>query len=1110
MVRYTDKNRKRAVIVLLAAFMLVSILACLFLNRSIAHAEASDTRIQTHSAVDYDYSFDFTAYTSDADGASTAWKNHIYESDNMRLAPAAGYRSLTPYNAADNRPEVYGNDTPYTGYVIYQLKAPVGKVYSTFSMWIMGRSFHYGHTDLHDGCGFDVKISTNGTDWTAIQTAEGKEGNKRTFPPVSSGAQEVYSLTFKNAAYEGEPSHEAKLRELIKGQSSIFVQIEATGAATDWAAIEQLKFDGSFYYAGFEEIEISLKGGDLGETAKLGSTVTVREATKTPDAGTLSVSVSAPDGAPVAMNGNSFTCDALGKYLVKYTVDDGGRIYEKEYPVFCVEKQEKNGFVSGNYGKGTRKKDAFLTEGNYYVPTGSSLVKTAVNDIDEQNLSLEGEAYYLQPLSFTKKNFNFTFDIKKLQKGATFDFVISGAPGEVDFDTKAQAGVYFTLKYDGTRMILAASYSDGDKVVSLGQEDYSRFNTEGVHGIGFNRRVLTFTDGMSCFFDGSEFSSYYMCINVYLSKFMKDGQVYMGFRTTGDAEGEDDKVEVELLALAEGDTSNPTLCDTTNHASYQNYTEFCAVDGTFTLPTDCCMYDRKDGVMPYIVTVTDPNGNEIVKKQVLRSNLSEAVSFDVEYKGKYKIVYLASDYNGNNKQHTQTVESQIKAGAPDFKFSKKIEESGRVGKSVELYEPTVLVNGSQEAGNAILPNVIATITNPSGGKIVKRMVQNGDKWDLGSFTPFDLGVYTIIYSVSNEVGTIKQYFEIKAKANVDEDDSYELVTDAEYWVGTKGSVVQTDGGVQIMDSAFCKLPFEMTNGVEVTLDLTPLADKSKVDCWASIGIGANSVISGFGGGLNGMPGFVHFMLYYEKGTYYVNGDYVNGDGVQQGLFGPIEMGTTGIVTLGIEKLTGSTTYTDNVNIYLNHRRTDYGTETLVEFSSLVDDENFSYLSVLNYGNAPSETTNAFRSLIVREVSRCDQQAPVFLFDGKDCTDYQFATVKLGDTVTLPTITIEEDVDANFKYVIALYNPLGEEVDYRKGSFVAEMEGKYALVLRAYDKSGNVNYQIKEIVVEKGGWSVLAIVLTSVGGALLVAGGTLCGILIPKRRRARLESKGEEV
>ncbi len=707
-------------------------------------------------------------------------------------------------------------------------------------------------------------------------------------------------------------------------------------------------------------------------------------------------------------------------------------------------------------------KTEILNEKNYYVSSGSSLI------INDDSVGIDGTLAYLLPINFSSR-FAIVFDVKSLPQGAYIDLALTQKPGIVNFDTKTENGLYYNLKVEGTNLLFSGYYQSGKEVISLGQHGQSTIT--GVHGLGINRRV---DQGISSYFDGVDVFSSNNYYHVNPLDFTSDVNVYLSVRVV--------KSEFEINNMVLSDERTPVLTNPYDMTPFtlRNFPSEGIVGDTFVLP-EAIMYDAIDGELSYSVSVLDTNGNGV--ETFLNSD--GRTCFDVIYEGIYSITYSAVDFSGNSVVSEKFITMEIKSGAPKMYFSDLIDTFGRQGRAIKLPKPTVRVNGKSQS--ELVNQVRVTVIHPSGATIIKEANT--------SFTPFDLGVYEIIYEVSNAVETTYAYFSVNVKADVDPEDSYNDFKDSNTWVKYSNNVMEeTEDGImiygenkgmnEVSETAYCKLPFEMTQGVEITLDLTGLANKSDIDNWFSLGIGSSPKHGNFA---MLQTGYLYFMLYYENGTYYVNAQYMSATGGTNGLFGPIDMGTSGIVTISLEKLTGSSLLTDNVNIYLNHRKTAYGTENLVRYSHLVDDENFSYLSVYNYGVASSKTAKDFKSVIIKEVTVCDQVAPQFSYDGELPTK-----ANLGDTVIIPTITVTDNNDPGFVYSVMLVDPLGNEINLSKNGFIADQKGVYYLVFRGYDKSGNYEVTVNEIAVglDGGGNVALYIVFT-----ILLVGACVVEILL---------------
>lgn len=718
-------------------------------------------------------------------------------------------------------------------------------------------------------------------------------------------------------------------------------------------------------------------------------------------------------------------------------------------------------------------KSVMLNVNNYITNDGSVTGTT-------EGVKLDGTVAYLLPIDFSSR-FSFVFDFNAFPDGASVDVAFTATPGLVNFNTKTKKGLYYNFKVEGTNLLVSGYYQSGNEVVDLTQ--HAQSSIIGRHGFGLNRRT---DQGITSFIDGTEIFSSQNYNSVVPADFTTNNMVYMCVKVV--------KTDFVLSNIVKSDIYTPILVNPYDMTTYtlRNYPSEGLVDSDFVLP-DAITYDAVDGERPFNLTVYDSNGNTVE----CFKNSEGKTCFKVVYEGIYTVIYNSVDYAGNSTSIKKFITMELKSGAPKMYFSKSIDTFGRTGTAIKLPKPTIRVNGKTVSN--LDDTIKITVIHPSGASITKNVNE--------SFTPYDMGVYEIIYEVSNSVGVTHYYFSVRAKANVDEQDSYEDALKSENWVKYSDSVMEetADGLMiygenaradEVLETAYCKLQFEMSSGIEITLDLTGLENKSEIDNWFSLGIGSEPAHGHFA---NQHNGYIYFMLYFEDGTYYVNAAYKSSNGGSNGLFGPIDMGTSGIVTISVEKLTGSTTLTDNVNIYLNHRKTAYGTETLISYSNITDDENFSYLSVFNYGVQEGITAKDFKSAVIREISVCDQESPAYSFNG-----VLTESVDIGATVVVPNITFSDNFDSDFVYSVMLVKPSGDEVFISNGSFVAEEKGVYYLVLRSYDKSGNYDISIFEIKSGMDGPDALTIALNVGGSVLALAVATveiffIIKILKKKRR-----------
>ena len=72
------------------------------------------------------------------------------------------------------------------------------------------------------------------------------------------------------------------------------------------------------------------------------------------------------------------------------------------------------------------------------------------------------------------------------------------------------------------------------------------------------------------------------------------------------------------------------------------------------------------------------------------------------------------------------------------------------------------------------------------------------------------------------------------------------------------------------------------------------------------------------------------------------------------------------------------------------------------------------------------------------------------------------TVKPGETVTVATAQVQDNVTSNCTVASYVYNPEGVKIDVTNGTFVASMEGVYTVRYMAFDGDGNYSFATYEV------------------------------------------------
>lgn len=773
--------------------------------------------------------------------------------------------------------------------------------------------------------------------------------------------------------------------------------------------------------------------------------------------------------------------------------------------------------VDGNGTAFTRSD--FVTEEAYLAALKSAKVSLKATDenvgkkaVASMLLPIENVSKTTTLLDITKFEQGFRFVVAFTSKAGIPDFSTMTDNGIYFVFTKAGTKMIINGFFTGED-------KDGNRVVGgpMGAQ-YMTFSN-GTIGLCVSRQILTDANGsrdiINVYWNGVQ-ACYNANIYKPSSFVGSNGEMYVSFCNENSASGTvliggvyEGSSGVPVLSWADDyfDEDNLLIEDQSKHnyvfnSTLSEMTEYVYVDAEFELP-NLEFFDTKDGVLKLSTVITDPNGNEVevLEKQVEKTykklddngvviEVTENVNIkyiNIEYAGRYSLTYTATNYSASEITDIRSFDAIYKDGAYEMSFDEYILPYGRVGRAVYIPSAQVqLVDGDYREDPTLTPDVKVKITAPSGEiEYVKP----------GSFYPtFEKGKYSILYTVESlESGlsiVSKEFFWIQVKDDVDEESSYKDALDASNWVsydmvtlvGMVGAAVrteeqddlvnsalssephveETENGLLLYEAAYCKLPFKLYeendenhNGIELSIDISRLRDKTEKDAWVCFGFSSKPGPGSFSHVMT--PGSVYIMFYREGNEYFYTAMYVRSDGKQGGLF-TYSLGAQNVLTFGIDKITDSPSKTDNVNFYFNHTVTSAGTETQIPYSELVDNEGFIYLNY--WGQGSGDDPRTFKAVEIKSISVCDQSAPVFNFEGGEASLPK--TFSKGEKVKLPAITVSDNLDKEFNYQIALVAPDGKLIDYTK-EFEVDQDGSYYLILKAMDNAGN--YTNKHIVFE---------------------------------------------
>lgn len=810
-------------------------------------------------------------------------------------------------------------------------------------------------------------------------------------------SDEFMSVFAKQADDNGEQSlMSVDLTAAAAGRSSLDVKIVMTGDQWSWVGLSELSVAGSYEVGADETAILFDREPGAPEPARVGERCAlVPYQLANAEGCALQVAVTRR-GAAVAADETGFVPTEEGAYEVLLTLTREGSVCASaSYAVWASAAGNRDGMAPEHY----------LDPDCYY---GSA-------ERAGDALQLTGSAAYMRALPF-ERHVKFRFDTTAAGAGSTFAVALGPEAGVADFAGRRKAGLYFFFSDNNGRLEFSAVFSDGHAVTALGNqpEGFSRpFN--GAHAVEIRKYYgdPNYADGTEMLVDGVRFSDWLGYSAVKLSKMTSaDDSLYLSVRA--------DQTVLSVVKLVNVDSSFPLL----------NLTGFPGM-GTVGEPVELPeaeAVDEVDGRMELTVTLKDPYGAE----RVLTDN-----RFVPEYEGTYEVTYSATDFSGNLLLRRRDILVTAKEGMPAFRFALEPNENGRRGRVYAVPMPEVL--------HADAAALTVTVTGPDG--LAVELDENFE------FVPDAIGAYRIVYTAANDIGTTHSRYTVHVKRDVDETESYERVTDADEWVGD--DLRQAESGVKFWGNVYYPRPFEMSNGIEVTLDLAPLTDKAQTDCWLSLALLG---FPGYANYANHSAAGLYFMFYRQNGTVYYNALTRNSAGKTITVAGGTSVGAeVSTVIVRVEKYTGDPNYYDNIVIYVNDVKNENFSIFDVALSDLVDNENFTYLAMGAYGGAADP--EALRAGVVAKVTFADHTPPTVTLGGT-----LVQQVKLGDTLTIPTVTVADNVDEIFFSTVRLYDPEGRRVKLTAGSAIAERPGLYTLVVKAQDNSGNSTIWVRQIAV----------------------------------------------
>ena len=441
--------------------------------------------------------------------------------------------------------------------------------------------------------------------------------------------------------------------------------------------------------------------------------------------------------------------------------------------------------------------------------------------------------------------------------------------------------------------------------------------------------------------------------------------------------------------------------------------------------------DNVDGVVDYEMTVTDPYN-------VSQSLGKNATSFLPEYEGVYIFEISARDKKGNVYTDKFSVMTVLADGAPMLYQENVPEKNGRTGVAYTV-EPLVYDDDKVDTLDVY-------VVGPDGKRLSDQTLKTRpDRFGntlLWQFTPSQVGEYRVMFYAGNSFGAAKIMNRVYVKYNTEGGNVYEMFRDEEHWEGSVSGSVE---GIVVSGDADCKLPFSLEEGV--CLDLT-LSDR--MDSWFALHFSNEPGQQRFYFSpgeytANGIAAGLHVLIYRQQSGYYCDAFYVGLQGVAMAVVNHTSCGADRNVKISLKK---NANMDDNICFYINGKLNEnYEIANSCKASVCSDNEGFTYLSFSNLTNGDA---------VIHSVDVYDSIAPEIRING-NLSDY----VGKGTTVRIPEISAIDAHDGEMPFTATLYSPDGKKMD-TDGSFVAEQDGIYYLIVKSSDLTGNVSYVIFEI------------------------------------------------
>lgn len=789
-------------------------------------------------------------------------------------------------------------------------------------------------------------------------------------------------------------------------------------------------------------------------TVKIGEAVTFPEGTATLAGEPVGVTMTLylPDGTPETLVSLEYTTEQAGVHRLVYSAaGTGDNVAVKEF-TFTVLPQLTSADAVDPKVYGDPINWNYNAETAVLVGSGEGIT------LSEAERGTSASANYFAPISLTDR-VKILFTVES--KGDWVCFSLTKTPAEVnDFNAvetntpHATDGIYFMMA--GNAYNITSTYNG--QFTYLGNAMLNPvYPFKGTHTVEFIRGI----SGFMLKVDGQE------CSSGLLGNVLHDTFI--------------NEQDESYLAFGIKNVTGVTVTQITNEVDeiapkIEQIEDMEAVVGqTFEIP-QLTATDNKDENVHVSYTLYDAYGRAV--------DLAGETSVQLIYQGEWRIEYTAYDTSGNRGELTVRIYVELNPDMPAFWLDGTPAQNGRAGVEYVLPEYHVDAGGSVEI------------------KVEKPDLTEEDITETGSFTPEELGRYTVTYTIRDEEDRFYQmlYF-IEVKINVDIATTMdpEVFNDTGHWVsGSQDAVVKAEDGLTVAGDAYYEYPLDMSIGIVFDLRLDALGLHAETNSWLGLALMPKA---GYGNFAEQTQTGLYLMLYNNAGVLSYNVGTLNSAGTfvyaGSGALGTYEPGMH--LPVKIMKYTGGNNqYFDNIVFYINGVENTSPTMYQIHYSDIVDSENFTFLAVSRYGNVSSEVT----SMTICDVRVADVIKPVISVP-------QIASeAKVGDVIDLSGIAVTDNESVEINTEIRIRTPegfilLGDMLE--DGKLTLDTQGRYSITVTATDESGNFEFQVINIDVSDD------TVQAGCSGAVSVAGAAsgLCilfmaaVLLLGKERRQKI-------